>query len=277
MRRHALALQFQRVHQVAHQRPRTAEPALKVVGTRQHAFFALQRLADNATHPAAGRLRGLTRPYGDGREAQREAIDEAPARVVIDRGLDHHLLRAVAALRSRDGGFRGQGREGLAEDGGAAGVDPFDSGADASDCFEEVEGRVQVYAVSQVEVLFAAGGHDAVEDVEGVEVFGEDGRGVLGEVCFDCGGILLVGRFCGDWGLEDVYEDDLVVVVEEDFGEELAYEAAGACDEDLHCVIVSVGVLLAWVEVVCWEWSVTVKVRAERHNGTHAHAHPRML
>jgi hypothetical protein len=34
----------------------------------------------------------------------------------------------------------------------------------------------------------------------------------------------------GDGRLEDVDEDYVVVGVEEDFGEELAYEAAGACD-----------------------------------------------
>ena len=75
-----------------------------------------------------------------------------------------------------------------------------------------------------------------MEDVEGVEVWGEDGGGVLGEVCFDRGCVLGVGGFGGDGGFEDVDEDYFVVGVEEDFGEELAYEAAGACDEDLHCV-----------------------------------------
>ena len=57
----------------------------------------------------------------------------------------------------------------------------------------------------------------------------------MGEVCFDRCGVLLVGGFGGDGRLEDVDEDYFVVGVEEDFGEELAYEAAGACDEDLHC------------------------------------------
>jgi hypothetical protein len=52
----------------------------------------------------------------------------------------------------------------------------------------------------------------------------------LGEVCFDCGGVLLVGGFAGDRRFEDVDEDYVVVGVEEDFGEKLAYEAAGACD-----------------------------------------------
>jgi hypothetical protein len=51
------------------------------------------------------------------------------------------------------------------------------------------------------------------------------------------GGVVLIGRFGGDWGLEDVDEDYAVVGVEEDFGEELAYEAAGAGDKDLHCVL----------------------------------------
>jgi hypothetical protein len=56
---------------------------------------------------------------------------------------------------------------------------------------------------------------------------------------------LIVVAFWGlealeDGGLEDVDEDYLVVGVEEDFGEELAYETASACDEDLHCGVVKV-------------------------------------
>ena len=89
---------------------------------------------------------------------------------------------------------------------------------------------MEVDAVAQVEVLFAAGGHDAVEDVEGVEICAEDRGGILGEVCFYGSGVLFVACFRGHGGFEDVNQDHLMVGVEEDFGEELAYEAAGACD-----------------------------------------------
>jgi hypothetical protein len=56
-----------------------------------------------------------------------------------------------------------------------------------------------------------------------------------------------VGGFGGDRGLEDVDEGYGVVCVEKDFGEELAYEAAGAGDEDLHSDVV---LLLLLAEVL---------------------------
>lgn len=81
--------------EIRNQRPRTAQPRLEVVVARQHALPSLQRLADYPAHPARRRLRGLARTHGDGREAQGEAVDVAFARVVVDRVLDHCLLRAV--------------------------------------------------------------------------------------------------------------------------------------------------------------------------------------
>ena len=73
-----------------------------------------------------------------------------------------------------------------------------------------------------------------MEEDGGVEVGGDHGP-VAEEVGFDDGGVLGVGGAFGDGAVDYVCEDEGVGgVLEEFFGEELADEAAGSCDEDLH-------------------------------------------
>lgn len=101
--------------------------------------------------------------------------------------------------------------------------------------FEEMESGMQIDAVAEVEICFGAGGHDAVENVDCFEIVGENVVGGVVEVGFDGSGVGLVLSGRGDGRQDYVGQDDFVAGVEEMFCEELAYEAASACNEYLLC------------------------------------------
>ena len=91
--------------------------------TGQTASGAGQRLADDAAGEGRGRLVRLARPHDDGRQAQRAAVDEALAALVVDQQFADRLLDAVGGLR-RQRRLVGQGRRHVAaEDGDRAGED----------------------------------------------------------------------------------------------------------------------------------------------------------
>lgn len=230
------AIQRQRVQQIRDQRPRAAHPARKApVFDRNHAFQPRERLADHPADETAGCGGGFPRADADRGKAEREPVDVSPPRVVVDQDLADEFFRAVAALRVGEDGLVHHGREGGAVDCLAAGVDDADPWAGAANGLEEGAGGVDVNAHAELEVGFGPRGHDAVEDVGGVEGFVDDLGGIGGEVAFDGLGVGGVERPGGDGDVDHVGENQRVGGGFEEFaGHELAEEAAGAGDEDFH-------------------------------------------
>lgn len=99
-------------------------------------------------------------------------------------------------------GCRGGGREGAAVDGLRRGVDGADAGVGVAEGVEEEPGRVQVDAEAVVEGGLGAGGHDAVEDVDGGRGWlgGDDGGGRRDEVGGHGPGVFWVFDAGGDGG-----------------------------------------------------------------------------
>nr|POE47187.1 hypothetical protein CFP56_00519 [Quercus suber] len=234
MTRHAISLQRQCNPQIPHERPRRTQPGLELIRARQHRLQPLQRLADDPAHPAAGRLRRLARPHGDGRQPQGEGVDEAAPVVVVEHRLDHQLLRPVAGLRRAHGAFCRERRERLPEIRRARTIDAPHPRTRRANRLEQVQGRVEIHAVAEGEIGFAARRHDAVEDVDSVQVGREHAGGGLVEVGLDsCGPSCIRGRGRDGWE-EDVGEDELVAICEEVLRQELTYKPASTGDEDFH-------------------------------------------
>lgn len=241
MPRQHIRIQRQRVQQIRDQRLGAADPTRETPILDGHdAFLPRERLADDPADEATRRRRGFPGADTDRGKAQRKPVDEPSSGVVVDQDLADELLRAVGALRVGEDRLVDDGGEGRTIDGLARGVDDAEAGFHAADRLEEGACRVDVDAHAEVEVRFAAGGHDAMEDVGGVEGGVNHTGGVGGEVAFDGLGVLGVFRAGGDGDVDDVAEDQGVGRVFEEFsGHELAEEAAGAGDEDFHvgCVM----------------------------------------
>jgi len=76
-----------------------------------------------------------------------------------------------------------------------------------ADGFEEGTRRVDVDAHAEVEVGFGAGGHDAVEDVGGIEGGVDNAVGIGAEIDLEGLDVLRVFRAPGDGDVDDIRED----------------------------------------------------------------------
>jgi len=223
-----------------HEGPGRAEPRLEgAVRDGDDGLLAVHGLADHAGQEGGRGGRGRAGPHGDGREAQREARDEPAARVLVDQGLADELLRAVRGLRRRGDAVVDDLGQRLPVDGLARRVDDPDAGDDPAQRVQQAARGVDVDAHAQLEVGLRARRHDAVEGVHGVEGLVHDRVGAIEEVRLDDPRVLGVLDALGNRGLVDVGKGDLVrLVVEQFFGQELADEARGAGDQDVHFVTV---------------------------------------
>src|SRR5206468_2900774 len=75
------------------------QPEPDVFGDRQHRLRGRERLADDVGEEAGSRLVRLARPHADRRQADRDAVEQALASVVIDQEFADRLLCAVARQR----------------------------------------------------------------------------------------------------------------------------------------------------------------------------------
>ena len=87
-------------------------------------------------------------------QAQRAAVDEAPARVVGDEQLTHGLLRAVRRLRRQRRIVEHDRRKGAAVDRDRAGEDEARLMARRAADLEQRARAVQVHAHAEIEVRF---------------------------------------------------------------------------------------------------------------------------
>jgi len=221
-----------------------ADPHLSVPADGEDGLPPVEGLADDVAGEAARGLGGLSGPDGDRGQPHAAAVEEAPARVVVDQGLDDEFLRAVGRgghgreVRLVDDEARRRG----AVDGERRGVDDLDARHGGAQAVEDVAGGIEVDVDTELEVGLCAAGHDAVQDVDGVV-----GAGVLdervddlrqGEVGLDAAHARgMLGGRGGHAGRDDVGDGDdgLGRRGMEEGGRQLLPDvAAGARDEDGH-------------------------------------------
>jgi hypothetical protein len=151
----------------------------------QHGLLPGERVAQDVRGEPRGGFVRLARPNADRRQAQRNTLKEAAARVVGERQLRDRLLRAVTRQRRGEELVAHPLRDRRAEDGDGGGEDqsrPVRRLAPLlPDGLEDVPRPVEIDAIAPVEIGFRFARHDRRQVEDDVRPRGDaasDGTGI---------------------------------------------------------------------------------------------------